>query len=92
MKKIVVLASESFTYYVSNVCVPRVRANADQPSAYNTTKGVQRPQKQKFIRSQILKIDLYYQWMDTLPVCGGIFVSYFTALNPHVEFQSTKLI
>ena len=26
----VVLALESFTYYVSNVYVPRVRANADQ--------------------------------------------------------------
>ena len=29
-KRIVVLASESFTYYVINVYVPRVRANADQ--------------------------------------------------------------
>ena len=30
LKKIVVLASELFTYYVINVYVPRVRANADQ--------------------------------------------------------------
>ena len=30
LKKIIVLASESFTYYIINVYVPRVRANADQ--------------------------------------------------------------
>ena len=30
LKKIVVLASESFTYYVIKVYVPRGRANADQ--------------------------------------------------------------
>ena len=30
LKKIVVLASESFTYYVFNEYVPRVRAIADQ--------------------------------------------------------------
>ena len=30
LKKFVVLALKSFTYYVINVYVPRVRANADQ--------------------------------------------------------------